>query len=177
MTPFTITEEKAGAFRVTSARKDDAKEVMDLLMQAAEWLRDKGSNQWSGLLQGEDTHNMREAIAQGYVFLFRQNEELAGVVMLLPEASGWDRRLWGDEGHEESVYLHRLAINRRFAGAGLGRTIMTWAETGVSCPGKTKIRLDCVSENKALQSFYSGMGYESKGPAPGYHLFEKKVSK
>lgn len=54
---------------------------------------------------------------------------------------------------------------------------MTWAETGVSCPGKTKIRLDCVSENKALQSFYSGMGYESKGLAPGYHLFEKKVSK
>ena len=50
---------------------------------------------------------------------------------------------------------------------------MTWAETGVSCPGKTKIRLDCVSENKALQSFYSGMGYESKGLAPGYHLFEK----
>ncbi len=41
---------------------------------------------------------------------------------------------------------------------------MTWAETGVSCPGKTKIRLDCVSENKALQSFYSGMGYESKDP-------------
>ena len=58
--------------------------------------------------------------------------------MLLPEASGWDRRLWGDEGHEESVYLHRLAINRRFAGAGLGRTIMTWAETGVSCPEKRK---------------------------------------
>ncbi len=68
MTPFTITEEKAGAFRVTSARKDDEEEVMDLLVQAAEWLRDKGSNQWSGLLQGEDTHNMREAIAKGYVF-------------------------------------------------------------------------------------------------------------
>ncbi len=53
MTPFTITEEKAGAFRVTSARKDDEEEVMDLLVQAAEWLRDKGSNQWSGLLQGK----------------------------------------------------------------------------------------------------------------------------
>lgn len=177
MTPFTITEETAGAFRVIPARKDDEKEVMELLVSAAEWLRDKGSSQWSGLLQGEDTHNMREAIAQGHVFLFRQKAELAGVVMLLPEASEWDRRLWGDEGHGESVYLHRLAIDRRFAGAGLGRTIMAWAETGVSCPGKTKIRLDCVSENKALQSFYSGMGYESKGLASGYHLFEKEMSK
>lgn len=117
MAPFTITEEKAGAFRVTSARKDDAKEVMDLLVQAAEWLRYKGSNQWSGLLQGrypQYAGGDRPRVC----FLFRQNEELAGVVMLLPEASGWDRRLWGDEGHEESVYLHRLAINRRFAGRG-----------------------------------------------------------
>lgn len=53
MTPFTITEETAGAFRVIPARKDDAKEVMDLLVSAAEWLRDKGSSQWSGLLQGK----------------------------------------------------------------------------------------------------------------------------
>ncbi|MCB5336198.1 hypothetical protein JTE87_03117 [Bacillus amyloliquefaciens] len=153
MTPFTITEEKAGAFRVTSARKDDEEEVMDLLVQAAEWLRDKGSNQWSGLLQGEDTHNMREAIAKGYVFLFRQNEELAGVVMLLPEASGWDRRLWGDEGHEESVYLHRLAINRRFAGAGLGRTIMTWAETGCLVLEKRKSGSTACPETRRFSRF------------------------
>jgi hypothetical protein len=44
-------------------------------------------------------------------------------------------------------------------------------ETGVSCPGKTKIRLDCVSENKALQSFYSGMGYVVRpSPAPANRL-------
>ncbi|MCP6681872.1 GNAT family N-acetyltransferase [Bacillus nakamurai] len=177
MTPFTITNDKAGIFQASLAQPDDAQAVMELLVSAAKWLRGKGSDQWSGLLHGEDTHNMRGSVADGHVFLFKRDGELAGVVMLLPEASEWDRQLWGEAGHGESVYLHRLAIDRRFAGCGLGRTILSWAETGVYCPGKTKIRLDCVSENKALQSFYSGMGYESKGSTAGYHLFEKEIAK
>ncbi|MBT2572516.1 GNAT family N-acetyltransferase [Bacillus sp. ISL-51] len=177
MSSFTITNDTTGTFQASLARPEDAQAVMDLLVSAAKWLRDKGSDQWSGLLHGEDTHNMRGSIAEGHVFLFKRDGELAGVVMLLPEASEWDRRLWGEDGHGESVYLHRLAIAREFAGRGLGRAILSWAETGVYCPGKTKIRLDCVSENMALQSFYRRMGYESKGKAAGYLLFEKELVK
>lgn len=152
MTPFTITEEKAGHSGspppgrmmkkrswICSCRRQNGFAIKDRTSGAAFC---KGRYpQYAG---GD---------RQRVCFLFRQNEELAGVVMLLPEASGWDRRLWGDEGHEESVYLHRLAINRRFAGAGLGRTIMTWAETGVSCPGKRKSGSTACPETRRFSRF------------------------
>ncbi|MBT9251445.1 GNAT family N-acetyltransferase [Bacillus halotolerans] len=179
MTSFKITKETvANDFHAGLADREDAEQITGLLVRTAEWLRDRGSDQWSGLLEGHDSHDIVGSIESGLVFVFQKDQELAGVVMLLPEPSEWDRTLWGDEGHEESIYLHRLAVSRRFAGNGLGAEILTWTETGVEYPGKKRIRLDCVADNDALHSFYRRMGYEFKGSdASGFHLFEKELNK
>ncbi|MCO4851717.1 GNAT family N-acetyltransferase [Bacillus vallismortis] len=178
MSSFKITNETlADGICACPAVYEDAESITGLLVRTAEWLRDRGSNQWSGLLEGQDTHDIAGSIENGHVFVFKKDEELAAVVMLLPEPSEWDRTLWGDDGHETSIYLHRLAVSRRFAGQGLGGRILHWAETGIDYPEKTRIRLDCVADNDALHSFYRRMGYDFRGAdASGYHLFEKEMS-
>ncbi|MCQ6560069.1 GNAT family N-acetyltransferase [Paenibacillus mendelii] len=160
--------------RASQAKPEDAAAILELLIQTAKWLRSKGSHQWSGLLEGRDNHDTTGSISRGNVFMCKHGEFLAGIMILLPEPSEWDRRLWGDEGHEGAIYLHRLAISRDHAGKSLGQDMMRWAEEGIRFQGKDRIRLDCIADNPVLNDFYSRIGYEFKGQAPGgFNRFEK----
>jgi ribosomal protein S18 acetylase RimI-like enzyme len=178
MSPFTLIAKRIDPdITVRQAAPDQTAEVTQLLVLTAEWLQSKGSNQWSSLLRGDDYHDTAGAIRRGDVFVFHQGEVLAGMVILLQRPSQWDVKLWGEEGHETAVYLHRLSINRQFGGTGLGAKMMRWAESGIRFPGKDRIRLDCIADNPLLNEFYRGLGYEWKGSAPGgFNLYEKLQS-
>lgn len=165
---------------VHQAKTEDMEAVLQLLVSTAEWLKSKGSSQWNALLRGEDSHRTPEAIGRGEVYLFKRGGVLAGMVLLMQKASPWDRELWGEEGHESSIYLHRLTTNREVAGRNLGEAIVRWAESGIRFPGKDRIRLDCVAGNEKLNEFYLKCGYTYLGKAPNgmgeYSKFEKVIA-
>lgn len=154
-----------GGLAALRATEDDIPQVAELLLKTAGWLRSRGSDQWSGLLRGEDSHRTPEAIKQGNVYLFRDGSVLAGMLMLLPQPSPWDRELWGADGSESAVYLHRLAINRDYAGQGLGGRMLDWAGSGIRFPERDRVRLDCDEGNEALNAFYRSKGYAYAGSA------------
>lgn len=162
------------------AKPEDTQAVLELLGSTAEWLKSTGSTQWSGLLQGEDSHNTPEAIKRGEVYIFMQGSMLAGMVMLMQRESAWDLELWGDEGHKSSIYLHRLNINRAAAGKNLGEQIVRWADSGIQFTGKDRIRLDCIANNPKLNDFYRRCGYVYKGlasnPLGDFNKYEKLIS-
>jgi ribosomal protein S18 acetylase RimI-like enzyme len=153
---------------------------MRLLVNTAEWLLSKGSNQWNALLRGEDTHNTPESVSKGEVYLFRQEPKIVGMVILLPQPNAWDLDVWGAKASDNTaVYVHRLAINRKFAGQGVGRHIMNWVETEAPALGKRVVRLDCLANNEVLNGFYSGLGYDFLGKASNaygeYSKYEKRL--
>lgn len=153
---------------------DDAPAIMNLLLQTAQWLNSKGSTQWNALLRGEDHHNTKESARRGDVYLIKDGETIAGIVTLLRSPSAWDIELWGEEGHDTAVYLHRLAINREYGGRNLGDAILQWVHTGIRFDGKDRIRLDCIDSNPQLDKFYRSAGYTYKGHADsGFFLFER----
>jgi len=158
---------------VHQATAEDTPQVMALLVKTAQWLKSQGSTQWSAILEGQDVHGTGDAVKRGDVFLFKQDEVIAAMVILLTEPSAWDIDLWGDEGHEESFYVHRLAIDRDYAGQGIGRAVMDWVEHGIRIEGKSRIRLDCIESNDTLYRFYSSAGFTHKARSKGFHLFEK----
>jgi ribosomal protein S18 acetylase RimI-like enzyme len=166
--------------RASQAQPDDTPAVTNLLVRTAEWIRSLGSTQWQGLLQGEDSHDTPAAIRRGDVFAFKSGDTLVGIMLLFRHPSAWDRELWGVEGHESSIYLHRLAINRDFAGRGLGEQMLRWADSGIEFPVKDRIRLDCMADIPYLKAFYRKAGYTFKGEAANhlgrFNLFEKGVS-
>jgi len=101
--------------------------------------------------------------------------------MLLAEPNAWDRELWGDRAKDgAAIYLHRLAIDRKFAGQGAGKQIMAWAEKAVPEQlGKRVIRLDCLGSHQVLNDYYLGLGYSRIGynenSSGVFSLFEKRV--
>ncbi|OAB46194.1 GNAT family N-acetyltransferase [Paenibacillus glacialis] len=159
----------------SQANLKDTEDIMRILIGNARWLQSKGSTQWSGLLHGVDSHDMVGSISRGEVFAFKENGVCVGTVILKQMVSEWDNNLWGkDESHSNtSVFVHRLAIHREYAGKGLGADILRWAESGVCFDGKDRIRLDCVGDNTTLNRFYSQNGYEYMGEVNGFSKYEK----
>jgi len=184
MNGITMMRAEAGGLTVERLRPEGTAEAMDMLRGIAGWLKSSGSLQWNGLLRGEDSHGLEEAAARGEAFLFRagskasaeESRPLAGMVILLQQPGEWDKELWGEQGHEPYLYLHRLAVNRDYAGQGIGAAILSWAETGAACEGKSAIRLDCIGSNDKLNAFYSGFGYTFMGRSDnGFCLYQKEI--
>lgn len=172
---FTIEKTNLkDSFIMKQATQSDTKEILTLLVDTAKWFKEKGSSQWEGLLQGIDSHRTTEAIQRGDVFVCKKGKDIAGMVMLLQSPSEWDIGLWGDSAvqQNDSLYLHRLAINRKYADHQLGREILTWCQQSIRFENRLRIRLDCVAENAFLNQFYRSAGYTYLGEKDGYSLFE-----
>src|SRR5690606_2515928 len=155
MNSYTILQSSLpGNISASTATQDDLSSIQLLLLNTAKWLKRKGSKQWSALLEGKDVHDTANAIMNGNVFVFKKDNALAGMVILFDKPTDWDKKLWANENREDAIYLHRLAINREMAGKNLGAHIMKWAEEGIVFKDKKSIRLDCMAESTALNTFY-----------------------
>lgn len=171
-----------GTLHIQQAKPEQTEAIQQLLVDTAKWFKEKGSTQWNGLLEGIDSHNTPEAIKRGdvYVVQAQDNETLLGMVMLLQKPSEWDQDLWQiDEPEEDkSVYLHRLAVNRRIAtNKGLGHAILKWCQANYQFGTHENLRLDCVADNTFLNQFYTNNGFQYKGQHEGYSLYEYRDEK
>ncbi len=167
---------KKDHFQMVKASEKDTEAILALLIDRAKWFQENGSMQWHGLLEGVDSHRTRDKIEEGKVFIYRDNDQIAGMVMLLPDPSEWDEMLWQDQPIvEDAIYLHRIAVNRSYANGGLGKKILKWACGSVHFEGKSRIRLDCVADNQFLNAYYKTAGFTYLGEKDGYSLFERFI--
>ncbi|PYE52350.1 GNAT family N-acetyltransferase [Paenibacillus barcinonensis] len=164
-------------FRAVQAGPEDTDDVQSLLLETALWLQSQGSSQWSALLDGEDSHNTPAAIRRGDVFIFKKEAEIAGMVILMQKPSPWDCKLWGDKAHalDGALYLHRLAIRRKYAHTGLGKSILLWSINGIKFEHKSLVRLDCGASNATLNAFYARNGFSFVNESDGFSMYERAV--
>ena len=89
-----------------------------------------------------------------------------------------DEETWG-EVPKDAGYVHGLAIRRSLASRGLGRELLRWAENQAASSGKKYLRLDCMTENRALNEYYKRAGFVYRGRARvrglEVSLYEKEV--
>lgn len=148
------------------AKNDEGKKALDLLKEAAEWLKEQGSSQWSDVLTGEDKHGLAEAVKRGEVFFFYNNEkELVGMVAAWKKPTEWDQQLWGDfRPNKKAVYIHRVIIRPFYRGKNYGEALLTALKNQFRTQG-LELRLDCLASNKNLINFYKTNGFKQVGKA------------
>lgn len=83
---------------------------------------------------------------------------------------------------EKVLVVHRLAVHPSRQGKGIGQILMEFAERKAQQNQYDAIRLDGFSENKALHTFYQGLGYtyigdvQLEGNRPqAYRCYEKLI--
>ncbi|WP_027109085.1 GNAT family N-acetyltransferase [Lacticigenium naphthae] len=149
--------------RVYQAKSKDLPLIQFFLHETAQWLKDKGSKQWNGILEGKDTHNTPQAIEKGEVYIVDLDNEPAGMFVLWDHQSEWDQELWGVDTSFDYYYLHRVTIHRKHAGKGLADKLLYKAIEVAQADHKKAVRLDCLATNAYLNQMYSRAGFEKVG--------------
>jgi GNAT superfamily N-acetyltransferase len=52
-----------------------------------------------------------------------------------------------------------LRVLRAYAGRGIGRAILRWAEDQVTSRDRIYLRLDCLADNAKLRAYYEDAGF------------------
>ena len=125
----------------------------DILNEAARWLDQRGMSLW------RDDELLPSAIASdvaaGLFFLAEYDGEAAGTVKYQLE----DRLFWPDISQEQSAFIHRLAVRRRYAGGRVSKAILRWAVDRTASLDRRYLRLDCDASRPRLRAVYERFGF------------------
>lgn len=149
--------------RLDVATTDDVAHVIDVLDEAAEWLLQQGIDQWPRRFRHDV---VLPAIEAGETFLVMVDGDLAGTITVDATDPAWI------DLPARALYVHRLAVRRRFA--GIGAEALAWVEQRAASDERL-VRLDCVAANQALCRYYVQLGYAERGEvhvggAPGQRV-------
>lgn len=159
-------------FSVATSSESD--QIISLLKDVAEWLKEQKVNQWGFLAGGGEDEEIKQAINKRETFIVKRDGEAVATFTLCHQQSWWDQHTWGKR-NDEAIYLHRLAVRRSQIGSGLGRLALQWLETDLKNQGKRTLRLDCVGENLKLNNFYVANGFHKVGETDGHSLYQKNL--
>ncbi|MBO2454903.1 GNAT family N-acetyltransferase [Actinomadura barringtoniae] len=169
---------------VRPAVEDDLDDVIRLIDEAGHWLKtQKSTDQWNKPWPDRDSRDKRvhDGISRGLSWVVMDGPTMAATVTITAVGNA---ALWTDEAQSvDAVYVHRLVIDRRYAGIGLGAELIDWAgEQGRrQQPGATSIRIDLWTTNEGLHAYYRGLGFLPCGVTrgsddlPSGSMFERRL--
>lgn len=156
------------ALRIIPAQSEDVVRYIDLLEEVADWLGQRGINQWRPGSFRLSADYYAESIRQGEVQLAFCGEALVGTLRLLLRES----IVWPEIAEDDAVYVYNLAVRRKWANQQLGNRLLEWACHRALALGRRCVRLDCIAENAFLRNYYTQAGFMDRGeidsqfPAP-----------
>lgn len=139
---------------VRQAAATDIDTVSSILLEAATWLEEREMPMWKA------HESLPERIAQdvreGLFFLGEYASEPAGTIKFQIA----DVEFWPDVPENESAFIHRLAVRRRFAGGAVSTALLSWALERTASLGRRYLRLDCEASRRKLRDIYERFGFQ-----------------
>lgn len=142
------------------ATKDDYEKIIDLIDQAAEWLRTKNTDQWAQPWPSEEDRKvriLRDLIAGKTLIATDEGVPIATITADLA-----DNPIWPPESREEpALYVCRLVVRRGYGGRGIGAALLDWVGLHArEQHGVAWVRVDVWTTNEALHAYYDQQGFE-----------------
>lgn len=164
---------------IRPAQQHDADTIIRWRREAAAWLAEHGSDQWSeaGLPNDKFADRVAQSIAAGETWMAADDDGAAVATIALDQWS--DPGLWDEEQLAHSLVLHRMIIDRNAAGRGIGEVLLRHAEHTAAALGRRWLLLDAWSTNSDLHAYYRLRGFEYVRTVPGFAsgaLFQRTVS-
>lgn len=166
--------------KIRQARLDDVLRILELRHKAADWLETLGSDQWSdaGIGDTEFVRRVQMSIEHGETWVAEIDHKVIGTIAV----DHWsDPGLWSPDELSESMIIHRMIIDREYAGRGIGKDLLDQAESVAAKQGAKWLRLDAWTTNGGLHAYYekAGFRYVRTGPKtlPSAVLFERPVNR
>jgi ribosomal protein S18 acetylase RimI-like enzyme len=172
--------------RLDFATPADLEAILGLIKEASRWLKARGKDQWAVPWPNREQRDARvlKGLVNRKTVIVRQGDTAVATVTM---ANWHNPNVWVSGSctadlTERAVYLHRLITARKYAGHGLGESLINWAEKRARAKyGAQRTRIDVWTTNTDLHRYYQKLGFESCGrcPDPSYPsgaLFERPIA-
>jgi GNAT superfamily N-acetyltransferase len=101
-------------------------------------------------------NNIENIVAEiGLYFIAFVNGEAGGIIKFQTE----DDVFWPELKENNSAFIHRFAVRRKYSGGELSTEIINWAKRNAKLLGKTYLRLDCDAARPKLRKYYERKGF------------------
>lgn len=138
------------------ADRSDVPAVIELLADTSAWLRSLGIDQWPPRFSDSF---ISATVERGELQVAVEVGEVVGTITLQ-----WsDPVFWGDR--DDAGFFHRLAVRRSHA--GLGRSLIDWADLQTEERGRPYLCLDAMTSNRRLRDYYEALDFEVVGKIEG----------
>jgi GNAT superfamily N-acetyltransferase len=138
---------------IRQAMPQDVAALADILGEATRWLADRGMMMWQ--MDELSPSRLADEVNSGLFFLAERDGEAAGTIRFQLE----DKLFWPDIEQDDSAFIHRLAVRRRFAGGDLSTALILWAIAHAHSLGRRYLRLDCEASRLRLREIYERIGF------------------
>lgn len=138
------------------AQPEDLPLVMEILAEAAAWLKEKGIDQWPSPPNEHWQRRMAAAIEGEEMHTVSITGNRFGIVRFT-----WSDLYWPDDNL--AGYVHSMAVRRAMQGKSVGGAILLWAGTKAKQQGRQFLRLDCLANNGRLRRYYEEQGFNYRG--------------
>jgi GNAT superfamily N-acetyltransferase len=170
-------------YSLRPAEVSDLDNVLGLIDSAAAWLRTKGTDQWASPWPSASARCERvlDGLRAGHTWLVTRGARPVATISFNAEA---DPKLWTEfEQDDPSVYVHRLVVDRGYAGRGIGAGLVDWAaQRSAQAYGAIWVRIDVWTTNTALHAYYLSQSFVPVRCRPQDHpdypacaLFQRKI--
>lgn len=136
---------------ITTAVEADFPVICDLFEEA---IRFQKANQYTGW-NDYDQAFIRSDIKNGLLYKIVAGDEIACIFSIYLR----DELIWRHREKDNAVYLHRVVLNRKFAGEKLFGNVLEWAMQFANEKKRLYIRMDTWAENEKIIAYYMGYGF------------------
>ncbi|MFD4442721.1 GNAT family N-acetyltransferase [Nocardia sp. NPDC058519] len=168
--------------RLRPATLGDLPLICRLRVQRTSWLTARGSDQWTVAGRGRPIEIFAGAVGRaldrGETWIAEVDGEPAGTITVNHRA---DQGLWSAWELAESVIVHFMIVDLRFAGRRVGDHLLAHAAALADDEHRLWVRLDAWTTNTELHDYYRRAGFalaRVAGPVatgPSKALFERQT--
>ncbi len=147
--------------KIRKAVLSDLDKIMRIISLCTKHMISKKIFQWDENYPSKNI--FKEDIDNGYLMVLLLESDIIGCVSVSNVMDDFYKKIeWKIESNN-SLYVHRLAINPQFQGKGYAKYVMSFIEN-IGKKNKSKsVRLDTFSLNEKNNKFYSNLGYLKLG--------------
>lgn len=125
-----------------------------ILTDAAKWVeRLDGTTMWVEDELAED--RIAAEVDAGFFYVAECDGDIVGALKFQLD----DQLFWPDLAIDDSAFIHRLAVRRRYAGQDVSTALLRWAVDHARSLGRKYLRLDCDAERARLRDLYERFGF------------------